>query len=177
LTTRSRCCGATARGSYEPRRDERSAATHKLRLELEQERELELEREREREQELEQERELELEQEREREQELEQERELEQEQELRKGSLMAKLVSPLSVGRSVFIRTVTMYYTGRVVSVKAGEVVLTEAAWIADAGRWHNALKNGTLSEVEPFVDPVSINRGSIIDVTEWKHALPKEQK
>ena len=90
---------------------------------------------------------------------------------------MGKIISPLSVGRAVIVRTVTLYYTGRVASVKASEVVLTDAAWIADTGRWHNALKDGTLSEVEPFVGPVSINRGSIIDVTEWKHALPRSQK
>ena len=75
------------------------------------------------------------------------------------------------------IRTVTLYYTGRVALVKASEVVLSEAAWIADTGRFHDALRDGTLSEVEPFVGPVSINRGSIIDVTEWKHPLPRLQK
>lgn len=90
---------------------------------------------------------------------------------------MAKLVSPLSVGRAVLVRTVTMYYTGRISLVKASEVVLSDAAWIADTGRFHNALRDGTLSEIEPFIGPVSINRGSIIDVTEWKHALPRDQK
>ena len=61
--------------------------------------------------------------------------------------------------------------------VKASEIVLDDAAWIADTGRFYNALKDGTLSEVEPFIGPVSINRGSIVDVTEWKHALPRTQK
>jgi hypothetical protein len=90
---------------------------------------------------------------------------------------MAKLVSPLSVGRSVFVRTVTMYYTGRVALVTASEVVLSDAAWIADTGRFHDALRDGAPAEVEPFISPVSINRGSIVDVTEWKHPLPKAQK
>ena len=93
------------------------------------------------------------------------------------GGIVAKLISPLSVGRAVFVRTVTHYYTGRVGLVKQGEVVLTDAAWIADTGRWHNALRDGTLSEVEPYLAPVSINRDAIVDVTEWKHALPREQK
>ncbi len=90
---------------------------------------------------------------------------------------MAKILSPLSIGRAVLLRTVTHYFTGRVALLKASEIVLTEAAWIADTGRWHNALKDGTLNEVEPFVGPVSINRGAVIDVTEWKHPLPKAQK
>jgi hypothetical protein len=90
---------------------------------------------------------------------------------------MGKLVSPLSVGKPVLVRTVTLYYTGRVALVKASEVVLSEAAWIADTGRFHNALRDGTLNEVEPFIGPVSINRGAIVDVTEWKHPLPKAQK
>lgn len=91
--------------------------------------------------------------------------------------MMAKLMSPLSVGRAVFIRTVTMYYTGRIALVKGSEIVLTEAAWIADTGRFHDALKTGALKEVEPFVGPVSVSRGAIVDVTEWKHALPDKQK
>ena len=90
---------------------------------------------------------------------------------------MAKVISPLSIGKSVFVRTVTHYYTGKVSLVKAHEIVLTEAAWIADTGRFHNAMSEGTLSEVEPFVNPVSINRDAIVDVTEWKHPLPKVQK
>lgn len=90
---------------------------------------------------------------------------------------MAKILSPLSVGRAVLVRTVTLYYTGRVALVKAGEVVLSDAAWIADTGRFHDALRDGTLSEVEPFIGPVSINRGSIIDVTAWTHPLPRTQK
>ncbi len=90
---------------------------------------------------------------------------------------MAKIMSPLSVGRAVFMRTVTMYYTGRVALVKASEVVLTDAAWIADTGRFADTLSKGTLNEIEPFPAPVSINRGAIVDVTEWKHALPRTQK
>jgi len=87
------------------------------------------------------------------------------------------MVSPLCVGQAVMVRTVTHYYTGRVAILTEEEVVLTDAAWIADTGRWHNALREGELIEVEPFVTPVSINRDAIVDVTEWAHALPREQK
>jgi len=90
---------------------------------------------------------------------------------------MTKIMSPLSVGKAVLIRTVTHYFTGRIVLVEASEIVLTEAAWIADTGRFHNALRDGSLNEVEPFVGPVSLNRAAVIDITEWKHPLPKRQK
>ena len=52
-----------------------------------------------------------------------------------------------------------------------------QASWVADSGRFHNALKDGTLNEIEPFISDVIINRGGIIDVTEWIHDLPKNQK
>lgn len=90
---------------------------------------------------------------------------------------MGRIVSPLSVGRAVLIRTVTHYYTGRIAQVKAHEIVLRDAAWIADTGRFFDALSTGNLSEVEPFVGPVSINRDVLVDATEWKHPLPKTQK
>jgi len=87
--------------------------------------------------------------------------------------------SPLHVGASVLIRTVTHYYTGRVVSITADEVVLREAAWVCDTGRYHECLAKGTLSEVEPYPGEgiVSVARGSIVDVAPWKHSLPREAK
>ena len=90
---------------------------------------------------------------------------------------MAKTMSPLSVGKAVIIRTVTHYFTGRIKAINTHEVILNDAAWVADTGRWHNALKDGILNEIEPFVGLVSINRNAIVDVTEWKHALPRQQK
>ena len=89
-----------------------------------------------------------------------------------------KTMSPMSVGRKVFIRTVTHYYTGMVSLVTKEEVVLTEAAWVADTGRFAEALRTGSLTEVEPYPDgPVSINRGAIVDVSVWAHDLPREQQ
>lgn len=81
--------------------------------------------------------------------------------------------SPLQIGNKVFIRTVTNYYTGQVVDITADEVVLEKAAWIADTGRFSEALKTGTLNEVEPFPGAVSLGRGSIVDTTIWSHELP----
>jgi len=81
------------------------------------------------------------------------------------------------VGTQYLIRTVTMYYTGRLLAVTDSDLVLEDAAWVADTGRFHNALKTGELNEVEPFTDRVIVPRGGIIDATAWTHDLPRAQK
>lgn len=78
---------------------------------------------------------------------------------------------------NVFIRTVTHYYTGRVVSVGATFVRLADAAWIADTGRFATALETGALGEVEPFPSGVAVALGSIVDVAPWSHELPRKQR
>ncbi len=83
------------------------------------------------------------------------------------------------VGKSVFIRTVTLYYVGHLERVTSGELVLTRCSWVGDTGRWHQAITEGKLNEVEPYKadSPVTVNRGGIIDATEWCGDLPNEQK
>ena len=88
-----------------------------------------------------------------------------------------KNLSPLQVGNKVLIRTVTHYHTGLIIQMSNDEVVLEDAAWIADTGRFYAALMQGELNEIEPFTAPVSVNRGAIIDVTLWPHLLPRGQK
>ena len=86
------------------------------------------------------------------------------------------------LGRNVFIRTVTYHYTGRLCAVFAGELVLMDAAWIADTGgsdaRFARFLADGPAesAEIEPYPDgdPVIIGRGAIVDVCPWRHALPR---
>lgn len=70
------------------------------------------------------------------------------------------------IGKPYFIRTVTNFYTGRLVSVTPLELVLSEAAWIADTGRFTQALEKENFNEVElyPLTAKVIIGRGSIID-------------
>ncbi len=80
-------------------------------------------------------------------------------------------------GTKVFVRTLTNFYTGQVVKITRSWIVLKDAAWIADTGRFANALKDGLLNEVEPFVKPVYVARANVVDVTEWTHALPLVQK
>jgi hypothetical protein len=72
-----------------------------------------------------------------------------------------------------------MHITGKLKAVYDNELVFSDAAWIADSGRFSDALKMGTLDEVEPFpfANDVIIGRGAIVDCTEWAHDLPQEQK
>ena len=85
---------------------------------------------------------------------------------------------PWVVGKAYLIRTVTMIQTGRLVAVYDKELVLEEAAWVADTGRFNDALSKGTLNEIEPFPDgPVIVGRGTICDAAIWSHPLPRKQK
>ena len=83
----------------------------------------------------------------------------------------------LPVGEKVIVRTVTHYYTGRLAAVTATDIVLEDAAWIADTGRWADVLQSGCPNEVEPFLDPVIVSRGAIVDVTLWRNELLRTQK
>lgn len=78
---------------------------------------------------------------------------------------------------AVAIRTVTLYYTGNVKRVENGFVILGEAAWIPDSGRWSTFLAQGTANEVEPFPDEVAVSLGAIVDVAPWTAALPRDVK
>ena len=96
-----------------------------------------------------------------------------------KASASAPNLSPVQVGNNVYIRTVTYHYTGRIVQLSDAEIVLDDAAWIADSGRFTQAMAHGTLSEVEPYPGGVhvSISRGADVDVSSWLHDLPRAQK
>ena len=76
--------------------------------------------------------------------------------------------SPWEIGKNYLIRTVTMIPTGRLVAVTAQELVLEDAAWIADTGRFSEALKTGKFNEVEPFpAGKVIVGRGALIDAVQ----------
>jgi len=73
------------------------------------------------------------------------------------------------LGGYFFIRTVTHYFTGRLVWVGDKEIAISEAAWIADTGRFNEFVAGKTVNEVEPFPvgATVIVGRGSIIDMVE----------
>ena len=84
---------------------------------------------------------------------------------------------PYQVGEAYFIRTVTHHYTGRIVAVYDHELVMEDVAWIADDGRFADALKNKEFSEIEPYPDgKVVIGRGGILDAC-IIGVTPREQK
>ncbi len=83
----------------------------------------------------------------------------------------------VNVGETVYIRTVTNHYLGRVVAITSTDFKLEDASWVADSGRWAKALKTGELSEVEPYPDTVIVMRGAMVDVSPWNFDLPREVK
>lgn len=80
------------------------------------------------------------------------------------------------VGKSWLFRTVTNYTVGTVTQRVGRFLLLSDASWVADTGRFMNAIKYGTLNEVEP-VGIQGLNLDSVVDFFPWVHPLPKEQK
>ena len=75
---------------------------------------------------------------------------------------------PYAVGKWYAIRTLTMIQTGKLEAVYEKELLLSNAAWIADTGRWMQFCQSPQNAlEVEPFTNNVIVSRTNIIDVTE----------
>lgn len=86
-------------------------------------------------------------------------------------------INPFQVGEKYFIRTVTHAHTGKVKHSSGQFLVLENAAWIADTGRFYDALKNTEFNEIEPFTNDLILNMDSIIDATVINDELPRDQK
>lgn len=95
---------------------------------------------------------------------------------LKNRSEQPELELPFEVGEKYFIRTVTYFATGEVKKIVGKFLILKTAAWIADTGRFRQAIMDGVLSEVEP-VDEMILNTDTITDAFIWTHKLPNEQK
>ena len=85
-------------------------------------------------------------------------------------------VAPWRLGQAYLIRLVTHYWTGRLVSVTQHEIVITEAAWIPDTGRYSTCVTSGTPTEVEPVDGRVILGRGAVVDAVEIA-TLPRTLK
>ena len=83
---------------------------------------------------------------------------------------------PWEIGKAYLIRTVTYHQVGILKDIQGDFLIFKDASWVADSGRFMQAIKNGTLNEVEP-VGKAYINIKSVTDFFPWVHALPKEQK
>jgi hypothetical protein len=88
---------------------------------------------------------------------------------------------PFEIGKNYFIRTVTMYYVGKLEAVFDDILVLSSASWVADCGRLSDAMKYGleefNSSEIEPFVNNILVGRGALIDATIYNFSLPTKQQ
>ena len=77
------------------------------------------------------------------------------------------MINIWEVGENYLVRTVTMAISGKLKVVGPQELVFSDAAWIADIGRFSEALiDQDKFNEVEPFQNDVIVGRGSIIDAT-----------
>ena len=98
---------------------------------------------------------------------------------VRGGTLGSGKSHSLKVGENYFVQTVAAFYTGKLVNITESDMELSDAAWIASTGRFADALKSGVFDEVEPFPDnvPAIVQRGVVLCISPWRHALPRAQK
>jgi hypothetical protein len=82
------------------------------------------------------------------------------------------------VGKDIFIRTVTMFYTGHLEGISGQFMKLSLASWIADTGRLADFMKGEPTSslEVEPMGD-ILVNIDSVLDISLLQMSLPLDQK
>lgn len=85
----------------------------------------------------------------------------------------------MEIGKDFFIRTVTHYFTGRLIWVGDKELAFEDVAWIADTGRFNEFVGGKLANEAEPFKkgSSVIIGRGALIDMTERFGGLILEVK
>jgi len=88
---------------------------------------------------------------------------------------------PFEIGKGYFIRTVTYHLTGKVTDIVGDFLVLDKASWIADSGRFNDAMVKGidknSASEIEPYEHKVFVNVTAIVDSCEYPHSLDFAQK
>lgn len=95
------------------------------------------------------------------------------------GNKSAATPTPFPVGCNVIVRTVTMIFTGKLVSVHPDTLELVDCSWIPETERYMQFVSEGKVKECEPYPDGLSvfINRGALIDMCELRKDLPRNQK
>jgi len=81
------------------------------------------------------------------------------------------------IGRNYLIRTVLFSYTGKLIDISNKELLLSDAAWIADTGRYNIAVKDSEFDEVEPYQDAqeIIIGRDTVVDAVIINGKLPRK--
>jgi hypothetical protein len=82
----------------------------------------------------------------------------------------------LKKGDKLLIRTVSYFQAGEFVEMRDGFIHLKDASWIADTGRFTEAVVTASFAEVEIFAKPVLVNVSAIVDIT-FLPSLPISQK
>jgi hypothetical protein len=80
----------------------------------------------------------------------------------------------LEVGKNYFVRTVTDYWLGELVSVDGPyTLTLRKASWVADSGRLHVFMREGQAPNME--IEPVGVVSCQWVAVLPWPHRLLTE--
>lgn len=83
------------------------------------------------------------------------------------GNTQTSKECPFEVGENYLIRTVTFTLTGKIKEKKGDFLVLSDADWIADTGRFSLALEDSDkFNEVEPFKNDAIVSKNAIVDAT-----------
>jgi hypothetical protein len=88
-----------------------------------------------------------------------------------------KVALPFAVGDKILVRTVTMMDVGRVKAIGEDFLVLEDGGWVADSGRFSEALATGRLNEFEQAPSWFLVNVGAIVEIFPWAHDLPQTTK
>ena len=84
--------------------------------------------------------------------------------------------NPFIVGKKYLLRTVTHITVGEVDKIIGSFLIMKKSCWVADTGRFADALKEGTYSEVEMHPENgCGVNWQSLIDFFELDTDLPME--
>lgn len=79
-----------------------------------------------------------------------------------------------AIGNTVAIQSVTFLVIGKVVDVTHSEIVVDNPLIVYDTGRFGDFLARGTMEAAEPFMDPCTIGRSTIVFGTIWRHPVPR---
>jgi hypothetical protein len=83
---------------------------------------------------------------------------------------------PFEIGKAYLIRTVTYHQIGIIKDIDGDFLILKDASWVADSGRFGECLSKGIFNEVE-YVGPMILNKTAIVDAFPWENKVPKETK
>jgi hypothetical protein len=82
-------------------------------------------------------------------------------------------VFPFKRDDVVCVITVTLWFVGRLAAYDAASIVLDDAAWVADTGRFSELFATGEACEVEPLPPgPFAIQRSAVIATKSFKATL-----